>query len=88
MTGAADLRGHALDRFAREFGARTCTSTVEELCDSDEVDAVYVATPHEHHAGHSIAAMERGKHVIVEKPMALSLDEAEAMNAAAETETV
>ena len=83
LTGAADLRRHALDRFAREFGARTFDS-VEELCESDEVDAVYVATPHEFHAEHSIAAMERGKHVIVEKPMALSLDEAEAMNAAAD----
>ena len=58
--------------------------SLEELCESDEVDAVYVATPHEFHAEHSIAAMERGKHVIVEKPMALSLDEAEAMNAAAD----
>ena len=83
LTGAADVRGHALERFAREFDARVYGS-VEELCDSDAVDAVYVATPHEHHAEHSIAAMERGKHVIVEKPMALSLDEAEAMNAAAD----
>jgi len=83
LTGAADLRGHALDRFEREFGARVFGS-VEELCESGEVDAVYVATPHEYHAEHSIAAMERGKHVIVEKPMALSLEEAEAMNAAAE----
>ena len=83
LTGATDLRRHALDRFEQEFGARVY-STVEELCDSDEVDAVYVATPHEYHAEHSIAAMERGKHVIVEKPMALSLEEAEAMNAAAD----
>ena len=83
LTGAADLRKHALDRFAQEFGARVY-GTVEDLCESDDVDAVYVATPHEFHARHSIAAMERGKHVIVEKPMALSLDEAEAMNAAAD----
>jgi phthalate 4,5-cis-dihydrodiol dehydrogenase len=83
LTGAADLREHALERFSREFSARVY-NTVEELCESDEVDAVYVATPHEFHARHSIAAMERGRHVIVEKPMALSLEEAEAMNSAAD----
>jgi phthalate 4,5-cis-dihydrodiol dehydrogenase len=47
------------------------------------VEAVYLATPHQHHAEHAIAAAKRGKHVLVEKPMAVTLDEALAMTRAA-----
>lgn len=83
LTGATDLRKQALDKFEREFDAEA-HPTIEALCSSPNIDAVYVATPHELHAQHAIAAMERGKHVIVEKPMALSMAEAEAMNAAAD----
>jgi phthalate 4,5-cis-dihydrodiol dehydrogenase len=45
---------------------------------------VYVATPHQHHAAHVIAAASRGKHVLVEKPMAITLEETSAMITAAE----
>jgi phthalate 4,5-cis-dihydrodiol dehydrogenase len=48
------------------------------------VDAIYIATPHELHAQHVITALEHDKHVIVEKPMALSLDEARQMYEAAD----
>jgi phthalate 4,5-cis-dihydrodiol dehydrogenase len=44
---------------------------------------VYVATPHQHHAEHVIAAASQGKHVLVEKPLALTLAEASAMIEAA-----
>ncbi|HEY2990210.1 MAG TPA: Gfo/Idh/MocA family oxidoreductase [Candidatus Binatia bacterium] len=83
LTAAADLRAHALERFQQEFKAEVYES-VEAMCESPNVDAVYVATPHEFHARHTIAALKKRKHVIVEKPMAVSMEEAEAMNAAAE----
>jgi phthalate 4,5-cis-dihydrodiol dehydrogenase len=83
LTAAADLRAHARQRFHQEFNAAVYDS-VEEMCQSPDVDAVYVATPHEFHAAHTIAALKNRKHVIVEKPMAISLAEAEAMNEAAE----
>jgi len=83
LAGAADVRQDALAAFAREFDAPTFTS-VEALCASPAVDAVYVCTPAYLHAEHVIAAAERGKHVICEKPLALTVAEAEAMNAAAE----
>jgi phthalate 4,5-cis-dihydrodiol dehydrogenase len=83
LTAAADLRAHARERFRGEFNAEVYDS-VEEMCQSPNVDAVYVATPHEFHARHTIAALDNRKHVIVEKPMAISMEEAEAMNAAAE----
>jgi phthalate 4,5-cis-dihydrodiol dehydrogenase len=83
LTAAADIRPAALEQFAREFGTPTYTS-VEDLADHPDVEAVWVATPNHLHAQHVIAAAERGKHVIVSKPMAITLDEAAAMNAAAE----
>jgi phthalate 4,5-cis-dihydrodiol dehydrogenase len=83
ITAAADTRGDALGKFRAAYGGEAFNS-VEAMCDSPNVDAVYIATPNELHARHVIAAAERGKHVIVEKPMALSIAECDAMNEAAE----
>ena len=83
VTAAADVRGVALEAFASEYGGETYTS-VEAMCESPQVDVVYVCTPNHLHASNVIAAAEHGKHVIVDKPMALTLDECEAMNRAAE----
>jgi phthalate 4,5-cis-dihydrodiol dehydrogenase len=87
ITAAADFRSDALTKFREEYDAEVFSS-VEEMCQSPNVDFIYVATPNEVHAKHAIAAAERGKHVIVEKPMALSIDECEAMNDAAENNGV
>jgi len=78
LVAAADPRAEARARFEADFGYRACDS-VEALCADRSVDAVYVATPHEHHAAHAIAALRAGKHVLVEKPMAITLDEARSM---------
>jgi phthalate 4,5-cis-dihydrodiol dehydrogenase len=83
ITAAADTRADALEKFRAVYGGEGFNS-VEAMCDSPNVDAVYIATPNELHARHVIAAAERGKHVIVEKPMALSIAECEAMNEAAQ----
>lgn len=87
LVAAADPRQVALDRFREEFGGRTFR-TAEELVACPDVDAVYVATPPELHASQAILAAQHKKHVIVEKPMALSLDECLAMNAAADLNDV
>ena len=81
LVAAADPREEARARFVADFGGRAY-DTVEALSRDDEVEAVYVATPHELHARHAIAAADAGKHVLVEKPMALDLDECRAMIAA------
>ena len=83
ITAAADTRTDALEKFRETYGGETFTS-VEAMCESADVDAIYVATPNPLHAKHAIAAAERGKHVIVEKPMATSIAECDAMNEAAE----
>jgi phthalate 4,5-cis-dihydrodiol dehydrogenase len=83
VTAAVDVRKDALEKFRREYDAEVFTS-IEEMCRSPNVDFIYVATPNELHARHVITAANHGKHAIVEKPMALTIDECEAMNAAAE----
>ena len=82
LVAAADPRAEARTRFAADFSAQTY-DTVEGLCADPAVEIVYVATPHQHHAQHAILAAQCGKHVLVEKPMALTLDECAAMIAAA-----
>lgn len=83
IAAACDVREHALAQFAEEFGARTYTS-VEALCASPNVDVVYVATGPGNHCKHALLAIGHGKHVIVEKPMASTLDECRVMVEAAE----
>ena len=83
ITAAADTRADALAKFRETYKGETFDS-VEGLCSSGNVDAVYVATPNDFHAQHAMTAARHKKHVIVEKPMALSIEECEAMNDAAE----
>jgi phthalate 4,5-cis-dihydrodiol dehydrogenase len=82
LAAAADPRDTARQRFAAEFGARVY-DTVEGLCGDEAIDVVYVATPHQLHARHVAVAASRGKHVLVEKPMAITLAECQAMVEAA-----
>lgn len=83
LVAAADVRQDALEKFAKEYGARTYPSA-EALCADPEVDAVWVATPNHFHAQNVITAAEAKKHIIVSKPMAVSLEECQAMVAAAD----
>ena len=72
LVAAADPRAEARSRFEQDFSARTHGS-VEALCEDPDVEAVYIATPHQDHARHVEIAAARGKHVLVEKPMAITL---------------
>ncbi len=83
LVAGADPRSEAAQRFASDFGARGYGS-IAELCADPAVEIVYIATPHQHHAAHVEMAASRGKHVLVEKPMGLTLDECRRMIGAAE----
>jgi phthalate 4,5-cis-dihydrodiol dehydrogenase len=87
LVAAADVRPEAREQFAQEFDGEVYES-VEDLCASPTVDAVYVATPHQFHAPHTLAAVSQGKHVLLEKPMALNLQDCDAMIGAAEANGV
>ena len=82
MVAASDPRPDARERFAEEFGAKVYADA-EALCADPAVQAVYVASPHQFHVEHVKLAAAHGKHVLVEKPMALTSDDCLEMIAAA-----
>lgn len=69
---------------AERHGARYCTSDYREVLADDRVQAVIVATRHNLHPVIAIAAAEAGKHVFVEKPLAITVSQCEAVCAAVE----
>ena len=83
-TLAAVCRGRPeqAESFAQEFGAPRWYATAAELISDPQVDAVYIATPVRLHAAQAIAAADAGKHVLCEKPMAISVVECDDMIAA------
>ena len=70
------------EEFAHEHGARRAYDDVEALVRDPEVEAVYVSTPVDQHCPNTLAAAAQGKHVLCEKPLALSVVEGEAMRQA------
>jgi phthalate 4,5-cis-dihydrodiol dehydrogenase len=86
LVGACDVRSDVRRRFSETHRLPTY-ETVEELARSD-LDVVWVATPNQFHAAHVVAAAEAGKHVVCEKPMALTLEDCDRMIAAASANNV
>src|SRR5271156_1360723 len=81
LVAAHDPRSEARERFAQEFSAKVYEDA-EALCADSDVKAVYIASPHQFHLAHVTCAAKHGKHVLVEKPMALSVDDCREMIAA------
>jgi 1,5-anhydro-D-fructose reductase (1,5-anhydro-D-mannitol-forming) len=71
------------DAFAAEFGCQFATTEYEAMLARPDVDAVFIATPNALHADQAIAAARAGKHVLCDKPLATSGEDARAVVAAA-----
>lgn len=71
--------------YAKRFGAHYCCSDYEELLTDRDVDIIFILTRNEHHAAQAAAALGAGKHVFVEKPMALTVDECRMLDHAVRT---
>ncbi|MEE8517283.1 MAG: Gfo/Idh/MocA family oxidoreductase, partial [Alphaproteobacteria bacterium] len=82
LAAGADIRPEARAAFQDRYG-RPAVDSVEALCRRDDVDAVWIATPNTLHAAHVVAAAKAGKHVVCEKPMAVTLKECDRMIRAA-----
>jgi len=67
--------GHNAQSVARQYGATHAGTDVEAVLHDDGVDAVLIATRHHLHADLTLRALTAGKHVLVEKPLALSIEE-------------
>ncbi len=83
VKAAADPHSAPRTAFARDFNA-SVYDDIAALCADPAVEVVYIATPHQFHAPHAILAAEHGKHIILEKPMALTLGDCDAIIAAVE----
>jgi predicted dehydrogenase len=83
LVAAANWREPSLRRLAERYGIARTTTDWRALAADPAVDAVVIGTPNALHAAQAIAFLEAGKHVLVEKPMAPTVAEADAMVAAA-----
>src|SRR5712692_50121 len=84
ITAAADIDGEILGRFKQDYPEVATHSSAEALCASNNVDFVYIGTPNRFHREHAVLAASNGKHALVEKPMTVSIEEADAMVEAAD----
>ncbi len=88
LVAVSRQRAELAESFAREFGARKWHAAWQDLLKDDEIEAVYLATPVNQHAAQTIAAAEAGKHVLCEKPLAMSPAECDRMIQACHTNKV
>lgn len=78
LVAACDPREAARAQFVQDFDA-PAYADIESLARDTAVQAIYIASPHQHHAAQARVAARHGKHVLVEKPMALTRAECDAM---------
>ncbi|MBS7255837.1 Gfo/Idh/MocA family protein [Flavobacterium branchiicola] len=76
LTAVASRDISKAEDFAQKFNAAKSYDSYDLLFKDKEVDIIYIATPHNSHAELTIKALENGKHVLCEKPMALSYNDA------------
>jgi len=78
LVALADANKERVEAIATQYGAKAYTDW-QEMIKSPEIDAVVVAGPNALHAAMTIAALQAGKHVLCEKPMAINREEGRAM---------
>lgn len=81
VVGAAT--GASARAAAERFGAQTSTTDPARVLEGEDVDAVVIATRHDSHAEYAVRALKAGKHVLVEKPLALDEDQLASIERAA-----
>ena len=75
LVAGVDVRPEALAAFQQKYGPGAFVSAdYRDLVARDDVDAVFVTSPDYCHEAHALAALEAGKHVYLEKPMAITID--------------
>jgi myo-inositol 2-dehydrogenase/D-chiro-inositol 1-dehydrogenase len=84
VAALADLNLAAAETFQDNFGGVYATADPQRIFDDPEIDAVVIATHHDSHTPLALAAAAAGKHILIEKPMALTAEECRRIAAAAE----
>ena len=83
LVAAADVNAVALGDYAEKLGVARTTTNPESLADDPDVDAVAIGVPNAYHLPLALRFLEAGKHVLLEKPMAMNAAEGERIRAAA-----
>lgn len=83
LKGVASRSQAAAEAYAREWKIERAWGSYEALLADPEIDVIYISLPNHLHAEWSIKALQAGKHVLCEKPLALTLEQVDAMAAAA-----
>jgi myo-inositol 2-dehydrogenase/D-chiro-inositol 1-dehydrogenase len=84
VSALADINLAAAEAFLRDFGGRYATSEPTRILEDPEVDAVIISTHHDSHTPLALQAAAAGKHILIEKPMALSVEDCHRIVAAVE----
>jgi len=84
MVAFCDVSEDAATALCEQFGGDYATTEAERVLADDDIAAVYICTPHDSHAELCIRAAEAGKHILVEKPLALTVEDCQAVGAAVE----
>ncbi|WP_044640557.1 Gfo/Idh/MocA family protein [Risungbinella massiliensis] len=79
LTAVYSRTSEKAKEFASKYGVTNLYTDLEEMATSQEIDAVYIATPNSYHAQQAILFLENGKHVLCEKPMAANASEVKSM---------
>ena len=77
LSWVCDMNPEALRLASKRYSGTATTTSIEEMLDDPELDAVAIATPVSTHYDLARAALDAGKHVLVEKPLAASLTQAQ-----------
>jgi predicted dehydrogenase/threonine dehydrogenase-like Zn-dependent dehydrogenase len=72
-------KGISAKNVAQKFGFNKASSEADEIFNNPEINTVFIATPHNTHALYTMQALDAGKHVFVEKPLAMNYEELQAV---------
>ncbi len=75
LIGVMEVNPDLSQKLAEKYGAKYAYTSAEELLDNEEIEAVYIASPVAFHKTQVMAAAQCGKHVLCEKPIAITLDD-------------
>ncbi len=79
LKGVMTATGTGARSVGERFGFEFCTTDAYEILENDEINTVFIASRHDSHAQYVLRALEAGKHVFVEKPLCLTLEELESI---------
>src|SRR5207249_9221983 len=82
LRAIASANGLTGTHLGKKFGFEQSTTDVAAVLGDPQIDTVVIATRHDSHAGYVVDALKAGKHVFVEKPLGIRLDEIDAIEEA------